>query len=274
MGYLTHLLIDLDLDATPIAGYIATDHDARRPFHGWLELSSAIEERRTAGRGTPGLTGRTAAPWPSAPGSDSSQTSCEAPYPRARAGAVTGEMYRGVRHPGVAAWLAQCSTQPWWMLLGAWTCAGWSAVAVVAVAATRHTEVLAWWGLGLLAILVLLTVIWTEQQPTVGSDDGDPPARGGPPTRPEDRGSTEIDWRRLEHEMLTQATQTHLARRAGLHSATPLPHAAPGRASEADAARSMSHAPSPSSERGDARPWGSCPPRRLDLEIHDGTGLR
>jgi hypothetical protein len=43
MGYLTHFLIDLDLDATPIAGYIATDHDARRPFHGWLELSSAIE---------------------------------------------------------------------------------------------------------------------------------------------------------------------------------------------------------------------------------------
>ena len=49
MGYLTYFLIDLDLDATPIAGYIASDHDARRPFHGWLELSSAIEARRTAG---------------------------------------------------------------------------------------------------------------------------------------------------------------------------------------------------------------------------------
>jgi hypothetical protein len=62
MARLTHLLIDLDLDldATPIAGYIGTDHEARRPFHGWLELSSAIEERRTADHGTATLTGRTA----------------------------------------------------------------------------------------------------------------------------------------------------------------------------------------------------------------------
>jgi membrane protein DedA with SNARE-associated domain len=61
------------------------------------------------------------------------------------------------------------------MLLGAWTCAGWSAVAVVAVAAARHTHVLAWWGPGLLAVLVLLILLWTEQHSTVDPDDGDPP---------------------------------------------------------------------------------------------------
>ena len=146
MARLTHLLIELGLDATPIAGYITTDHEARRPFHGWLELSSAIEEQRTAGHRTGALSGRTATVLPSPPDSDPPQDLREAPRPLARrSGAFTGEAYRGVRYPGVAAWLAQCA-QPRWMLLGAWSCAGWSAVAVVAVAATRHSWVLAWWG--------------------------------------------------------------------------------------------------------------------------------
>jgi hypothetical protein len=212
VGYQTHFLIDLDLDASPIAGYIASDHDARRPFHGWLELSSAIEQRRTAGRGTAGLTDRTAAPLPSAPDSDSSQTLRGAPHPRARrSGAFTGEASRGVRHPGVAAWLDQC-TQPRWMLLGAWTCAGWSAIAVVAVAATRHIQVLAWWGLGLLAILVLLTFIWTEQRSTVDPDHHDQPFLGGSPTPSQDAGSTGIDRHCVEQELMAHTTERNGAR--------------------------------------------------------------
>ncbi len=47
MAYLTHVVIDVDLDATPITGSITTDHGARRTFQGWLELSSLIEECRT-----------------------------------------------------------------------------------------------------------------------------------------------------------------------------------------------------------------------------------
>ena len=119
MPRLTHLLIELDLDATPIAGYIATDHEARRPFHGWLELSSAIEERRTADHGTATLTGRTATVLRSPNDIGSPQNLREVSHPRARqSGAFTGEVYRSVRHPGVAAWQARHS-QPRWMLLGA-----------------------------------------------------------------------------------------------------------------------------------------------------------
>ena len=204
MAYLTHLFIDLDLDATPIAGYIGTDHHVRRPFQGWLELSSAIEERRAVGARTATLTGRAARLLPS-PDSDSSQTTRGAPHPCARwSGAGTGEAYGGVEHPGRASGLAECSTQPRWMLLGACACAGWSAVAVVAEAATRHTQVLAWWGLGLLAILVLLTFLWTEQHSTVEHDDGDqPPGRAPSGPYPHD-GSTDIDWSLLEQDVLRQ----------------------------------------------------------------------
>jgi bacteriorhodopsin len=66
------------------------------------------------------------------------------------------------------------------MLLGAWTCAGWSAVAVAALAATRHTGVIAWWALGLLAMVVVLTFLWTEQHPAADADDPDEPPRTGP----------------------------------------------------------------------------------------------
>ena len=212
MGYTTHFLIGLDPDATPIAGYIASEEDARRPFHGWLELSSAIEERRTAGRGTADPTGRTAAPLPSARATDSSRTLRGASHPRARRpGAFTGHTYKGVWHPGVAAWLTQC-TQPRWMLLGAWTCAGWSAVAIVAVAATRHPWVLAWWGLGLVAILVLLTLIWTEQLPNVEPDDHDQLFPGGSPTPSQDAGLTGIDRHRVEPELLPSTTGRNAAR--------------------------------------------------------------
>lgn len=80
MGYVGHVLIDLDLDATPIAGHITSDQSARRPFHGWLELSSAIEQRRTAGPATAGPSARPVEPLPSAPDGDSLQASCGAPY--------------------------------------------------------------------------------------------------------------------------------------------------------------------------------------------------
>ena len=105
----------------------------------------------------------------------------DAPLGRARA---RGGRHGDVRHRAAVAWLAQ-RTQPRWMLLGAWTCAGWSAVAVPALAITRHIRVLAWWGLGLLAILVLLTFIWTEQPSSRGPDDGDQPHPGGPPEPPQ-----------------------------------------------------------------------------------------
>ena len=55
MGYLAYIFIDLELNATPIAGHITSDQDARRPFHGWLELGSAIEQRRAAGVMTAGM---------------------------------------------------------------------------------------------------------------------------------------------------------------------------------------------------------------------------
>jgi hypothetical protein len=44
----THLelILDLELSATPIAGQIFTASDPARPFHGWLELASALEALR------------------------------------------------------------------------------------------------------------------------------------------------------------------------------------------------------------------------------------
>jgi hypothetical protein len=170
MAYLTHLGIYLELDATPIAGYITTEREPPRPFHGWLELSSAIEAQRAAGPGNTGPSERTLASSPSTRCGDSSRSSSAVPpRPAPQSGAPTG----GQR------------TQPRWMLLGAWTCAGWSGVAVPALAITRHIWVLAWWGLGLLATLVLLAFIWTEQASGQGPDDGDEPHPGSPPEPPQ-----------------------------------------------------------------------------------------
>jgi hypothetical protein len=104
------------------------------------------------------------------------------------------------------------------MLLGAWTCAGWSAVAIVAVAATRHPWVLAWWGLGLAAILVLLTLVWTEQIPNVDPDDHDDHddhdllSPSGSPTPSQDAGLTGIDRHRVEPELLPYTTGRNAAR--------------------------------------------------------------
>jgi hypothetical protein len=48
----THLQItvDLELGATPIEGQISTETQPSRPFHGWLELASVIEQLRVASR--------------------------------------------------------------------------------------------------------------------------------------------------------------------------------------------------------------------------------
>jgi hypothetical protein len=48
----THLQItvDLELEATPIEGQISTATQPSRPFHGWLELASVIEQLCIASR--------------------------------------------------------------------------------------------------------------------------------------------------------------------------------------------------------------------------------
>ncbi len=206
MGYLTHLAIDLDHDASPIAGYIANDHDARRPFHGWLELCSAIEEQRAAGPGNPGPSERTVASLPSTRWGDFSRSAGAAPArPAPESGALTGGRRGDGRDRAAVAWLAQC-TQPRCMLLGAWTCAGWSGVAVLALAITRHIWVLAWWGLGLMAALVLLTFIWTEQPSSRDPDDGDQPPSGGPPRGPQGAGPHRGGHQRRSHVLEQRAT--------------------------------------------------------------------
>jgi len=42
------LIVDLDLDLTPIGGRISSDQHPTRQFHGWLELTAAIDALRTA----------------------------------------------------------------------------------------------------------------------------------------------------------------------------------------------------------------------------------
>jgi hypothetical protein len=185
MAYLTHLGIYLELDATPIAGYITTEREPPRPFHGWLELSSAIEAQRAAGPGNTRPSERTLASSPSTRCGDSSRSSgAVPPRPAPQSGVPTGGRHGDVRHRAAVAWLAQ-RTQPRWMLLGAWTWGGGGGGAVAARALTRHIWVLAWWGLGLLATLVLLAFIWTEQASGQGPDDGDQPHPGGPPEPPQ-----------------------------------------------------------------------------------------
>ena len=80
------------------------------------------------------------------------------------------------------------------MLLGAWTCAGWSALAVAALAATRHTRGIAWWALGLLAVLVLLTFLSTKHRPGAAPDGDEKASPTGPPTPPSSGIPTSVDW--------------------------------------------------------------------------------
>jgi hypothetical protein len=47
MGSQLRLVVDLDLDTTPIGGQISTATGPARSFHGWLELASAIETLRS-----------------------------------------------------------------------------------------------------------------------------------------------------------------------------------------------------------------------------------
>jgi hypothetical protein len=48
MGTNLRLVVDLELETTPIGGRISTGSEPARPFHGWLELASAIETHRNA----------------------------------------------------------------------------------------------------------------------------------------------------------------------------------------------------------------------------------
>jgi hypothetical protein len=202
MGYLTHLGIYLEPDATPIAGYITTEREKWRPFHGWLELSSAIETQRTAGPRPADASGRAGAPRISSLGTEFPQ----APCPRAAASETRrGDSGAAGEHHRIATWLAQ-RNQPTWMLLGAWTCACWNAIAVVAFATIGDTRFLAWWGLGLVATVVLLTFIWTEQRSSLDSGDGDQPRPGGPPTRPQGAGSGNERHQRRSHVLEQGAT--------------------------------------------------------------------
>jgi hypothetical protein len=42
------ITVDLELEAGPIGGEISTGGNPGRPFRGWLELASAIEQLRVA----------------------------------------------------------------------------------------------------------------------------------------------------------------------------------------------------------------------------------
>ena len=176
MGEPARVLIDLDLDASPIAGHIASDREAGRPFHGWLELSSQIEARRRDALATERP--------PAAAGEGGSRSDPE-----------SGDEYRllttGVRQ----------STQPWWSVLAAWVCVGWSAAAVIALAATHHNALVAWWAFGLVAMLVLVIFLWADQHQDTDPDDrGERPPESAPEPSPE-HGSSGIDWYRREREL-------------------------------------------------------------------------
>jgi hypothetical protein len=206
MGYLTHLGIYLDQDTTPIAGYITTEREKWRPFHGWLELSSAIEAQRTGGPRTANPSDWANGPQTANVGIAFPQAPSPAPRRRARAsGTSTGDTDTATEQRRIAACLAQ-RTGPTWMLVGAWSCACWNAIAVVAFATTGDTQLLAWWGLGLLATLVLLTFIWTEQRSSLDSGDGDPPLPGEPPTSPQNTGRHQGEHQTRSHVLERRAT--------------------------------------------------------------------
>ena len=46
------ITVNLELDTTPICGLVITDTHPDRPFRGWLELASAIEQLRSAALAT------------------------------------------------------------------------------------------------------------------------------------------------------------------------------------------------------------------------------
>jgi hypothetical protein len=62
------LILDLDLDLTPIGGNISSDQHPTRQFHGWLELTAAIDALRTAAQTAPAACGHaSASPRPPSP---------------------------------------------------------------------------------------------------------------------------------------------------------------------------------------------------------------
>jgi hypothetical protein len=183
MACLNHVIIELDVDprAAPIAGYITTDTSGPRRFQGWLALSSLIEDQRAA---APASTDR-------------------------------GDHTARSRPPIHETHLSQPAhatvhrTHPTWILMGAWTTAAWSTVAVPAIAATRDPRLIVWWALGVLAILILLIVVWTEQGSSSDADDGGQrsPDKPGTPSR-----DTGIDRQGGTQQLPTHATGTNATR--------------------------------------------------------------
>ena len=101
----------------------------------------------------------------------------------------------------IRAWLGK-PTQPRWILIAAWTNAAWSSAAVVTLAITHDPPVVAWWVLGSELLLVAIVHLWTESS-NVNATGGE---RGGPlnssPGPAPGDGLSDIDWRRLEEEIL------------------------------------------------------------------------
>ncbi len=101
---------------------------------------------------------------------------------------------------GALRWLGE-RAQPRWLSITGWLSAGWSGVAVVALAVTGRTLILAWWVLGALFLLVAAVVVWTEQAVDADTDGGDDDeARGGTMPSPWGEGDG-IDWEAWEQEL-------------------------------------------------------------------------
>jgi hypothetical protein len=97
-------------------------------------------------------------------------------------------------------WLGE-RTQPRWLTVTGWLSAGWSGVAVVALAVTGRQTILAWWVLGALFFLVVVVVAWTEQPDDAGADGGGADrAKGEMMPSPGGEGGG-IDWEAREREL-------------------------------------------------------------------------
>jgi hypothetical protein len=101
---------------------------------------------------------------------------------------------------GALRWLGE-RAQPRWLTITGWLSAGWSGIAVVALAVTGRKTILAWWVLGALFFLVVVVVGWTEQAVDAGADGGETDrAKGEMMPSPGGEGGG-IDWDAREREL-------------------------------------------------------------------------
>lgn len=107
---------------------------------------------------------------------------------------------RGPAAHSARLWLRE-RTQPRWLSVMGWLSAGWGAVAVVALAVTDRKVVLVWWVLGVLFLLVVVIVAWTEQAVDANTDGGNAgEPRGVVAPSPWGDGDG-IDWEAREREL-------------------------------------------------------------------------